>query len=413
MATAFYPQGMSHNTFPRSYKTWKGTGYFSNPIGITSGNIRPYTNFDLTNSVIYKPGLPRPIKHYRKGISANTNTEYQENREVTSSRGSNLVSQLIDLPGCYTTLQNTIDEVDNIEYTNKLCSKFRGIAMVKDIYPNVNYYENPPVIMKEGNTPIFLKTTDFCCSAPKNALNLLRTSTNLKQNYYTTNYQYLQNRCQTYDQRIFNFAVPGDIVGKPGSPETVDYYVANCLPNFIIKEGLELEIIDVISKRLIDYDSSFKTIILKLKSNTNLQTFLQELFSYIDETPIPNSEEIKIYIYKIVNISSQYLQNLTGTTKHCGKVIYKPNNSQFATQGAVSASTYILKKDVVTLETSLQTPQIYKTKSTVYCKKTNGNRPSNFAYLYPELYDRKYTPNINNTHKHRALGNVGSYINSY
>ena len=404
MSTAFYPQGMSHNTFPRGYETWKGTGYFSNPIGITSGNIRPYTNRDLANNVIYKFGLPRPIKHYRKGISATTpSNEYQENREVKSSRGSNLVSQLIDIPGGYSTIQNTINEVNNIEHTNKLCSNFQGIAMVKDIYPNVNYAENPPVIMKIGNEPIFVKSKeDFCCSAPKNALRLLRTSTNLKQNYYTTTYQYLQNRCQTYDQRIFNFAVPEDIVGKPGDPTTMDnYYVANCLPNFIIKEGVELEIIDVVSKRLIDYDPTFKDIILKLKSNTSLrntslQSFLQELRNYIDETPIPNREEILVYIAEIVNISSQYLQNLTGN-KHCGKVIYKPNNPQFATQGAVTASTYILKKDVVTLESSLYSPQLYKTKSSVNtCNLKNmkscGNRPSSIACLYPDLYNRKYMP---------------------
>ena len=405
MSTAFYPQGMSRNTFPRGYETWKGTGYFSNPIGITSGNIRPYTNRDLANNVIYKFGLPRPIKHYRKGISATTpSNEYQENKEVKSSRGSNLVSQLMDIPGGYSTIQNTINEVDNIEHTNKLCANFQGIAMVNDIYPNVNYAENPPVIMKIGNEPIFIKS-EFCCSTPKNALKLLRTSTNLKQNYYTTTYQYLQNRCQTYDQRIFNFAVPEDIigkpvnVGKPGDPTTIDnYYVANCLPNFIIKEGVELEIIDVVSKRLIDYDPTFKDIILKLKNITSLQPFLQELRNYVNE--MPNKEEILIYIFEIVSISSQYLQNLTGN-KHCGKVIYKPNNPQFATQGAVTASTYILKKDVVTLETSLQSPQLRKSKGSVdNCKlntKSSGNRPSSMACLYPDLYNRKYMPKTNNT----------------
>ena len=400
MSTAFYPQGMSQNTFPRGYETWKGTGYFSNPIGITSGNIRPYTNKDLANNVIYKFGLPRPMKHYRKGISATTPlNEYQENKEVKTSRGGNLVSQLMDIPGGYSTIQNTINEVNNIEHNNKLCSNFQGITMVNDIYPNVNYAENPPVIMKIGNEPIFVKSTDFCCSAPKNALNLLRTSTNLKQNYYTTTYQYLQNRCQTYDQRIFNFAVPEDIVGKPGDPTTIDnYYVANCLPNFIIKEGVELEIIDVVSKRLIDYDPTFKDIILKLKTITSLQPFLQELRNYVNE--IPNKEEILIYISEIVSISSQYLQNLTGN-KHCGKVIYKPNNPQFATQGAVTASTYILKKDVVTLESSLQYPQLRKSKASVdNCKfntKSSGNRPSSMACLYPDLYNRKYMPKTNYT----------------
>jgi hypothetical protein len=416
MSTAFYPQGMSHNAYPRSYKPWKGTGYFSNPIGITWGNIRPYTNMDLTNNVLYKNGLPRPIKHYRKGISAKTpSNEYQENKEVRTSRGGNLISQLMDLPGCYTTTQNTLTEQDNIEHTNILCSNFQGIAMVKDIYPNVNYYENPPVIMQNGDKPIFVKSKgDFCCSAPKNALRLLRTSTNLKQNYYTTTYQYLQNRCQTYDQRIFNFAVPGDIVAKPYDVNSVDYYVANCIPNFIIREGLELELIDVISRKLIGQEPTFKDIILKINKH-DLRIFLKELYTAIDE--MTNKEEIFVYVNEIIDISYQYIQNFTGTNKNCGKVIYKPNNAQFATQGAVTASTYILKKDVVTLESSKQ-DQMIKTKSSVNtCNLKNakscGNRPSSFACLYPFLYDRKLVPNINNTHPHRTMGNIGSYSVSY
>jgi len=427
--SAFYPQGMSsYNNAPQNgYKTWKGTGYFKNPVGVTWGNLRPFTNKDIYNNVIYKHGSARPLKQYRKGISvvskptSNIYENYQENREVKSSPGTNLVSQLIDFPGCYNAIQNKLHESDT-------GCKFRGISMVNSVYPNVNYYENPPVIMKDGDNPIFIKSDTFCCSQPKNALRLLRTSTNLKQNYYTTTYQYLQNRCQTYEQRIFNFATPRDINPKL---ESVDTYVANCLPNFIIKEGIELELIDVISRRLIEYDSSFQEFILQLKNEKTLNDFLNKLYVFINT--MENSEELIKFVSDLVNLNSEYL---TGS-KNCGKVVYKPSNAQFATEGAVTASTYILKKDVTEMEKydALQNRQniyqtlncnncgtqsgvsnIYKTKTptclqngvcnSVTTVKTYGNRPSRYAYLNPELYNRKFMGNFNNTHQHRDTGGI-------
>jgi len=417
---SFYPQGMAtyNNVLNNGQpKTWKGTGFFSNPIGVTWGNIRPLTNKDATNNDLYKSGASRPIKQYRKGISI-VSQPINLSREVRSSTGNSLVSQLIDLPGCFNAIQNT-DQKNNIEYMDKMCSTFHGIGMVNSVYPTVNYYEKPPVIMQSGDSPIFIDLNNkqmqahgFCCSQPKNALRLLRTSTNLKQNYYTNNYQYLQNRCQTYDQRIFNFATPRDFNSTTNSETN---YVANCLPNFIIQEGMELEIIDVISRKLIEYNIEFQPIILLLKKEKTLADFLNGLYLSLDK--FNNKEEIAKYINEIVNINSQYLQNYTN--RKCSKVIYKPNNAQFATQGAVTASTYILKKDVVTLEknAAIQNkqniyeelngpPSILKTKSLVQSRDcmTYGNRPSKFSYLYPPLYNRKYTPSI--VH-HKGKGEFG------
>lgn len=412
MSSSFYPQGMnSYNNRLRTggYKTWKGTGFFSNPVGITWGNIRPYTNNDLTNNVIYKPKQPRPIKHYRKGISVFQTLPnfYQENREVKSSTGGNLVAQLMDMPGCVSVTQNRLNEKNNIEQTTELCSRFQGIPTVSDIYPNVNYNQKPPVIMQNGDQPIFIKDTSFCCNQQKNALRLVRSSTNLKQNYYTTTYQYLQNRCQTYDQRIFNFVVPCDYSEfcKPGDPLSIDnFYVANCLPNFIIRKGVELDLIGYISKFLINHDATFETLINEI-NNLDYADFLTKLFSEINKRE--DKAVLGVYINKI--ISNQNFQDLAGPTKHCGRVIYKPSNYQFATQGAVSASNYTLKKDVVTLETyDYNTPNPYKSLNCNNCQssklltntccdtttiKTYGNRISKFAYLNPNLLDRKYTPN--------------------
>ena len=98
----------------------------------------------------------------------------------------------------------------------------------------------------------------------------------LNKSYYTTLQQYRENRCQTYEQRAFNFVsnaayVPG---AKPGSALALsNTYVANCQPNVVNYPG-------------------------------------------------------------------------------CRLVVYKPNNPQYAQQGAVSSSTRMLKLNVTTIETN-------------------------------------------------------------
>ena len=70
MSTALYPLGMVSpgNSLPQGgYKSWKGTGALSNPVGTASSNIRPLTNKDPGNVFPTGFGLPRPIKHFRKG----------------------------------------------------------------------------------------------------------------------------------------------------------------------------------------------------------------------------------------------------------------------------------------------------------------------------------------------------------
>jgi hypothetical protein len=158
------------------------------------------------------------------------------------------------------------------------------------------------------------------------------------------------------------------------------------------------------------------------------------LYEYIQTRN--DKDAIAVFVDQV--IFSQNLQNLTNTTKHCGKVVYKPNNPQFATQGAVSASNYILKKDVVTLETydynnyptdpyqslncnncgNQSVSNLYKTKGPSCIEnglcngvtniKSYGNRTSRYAYLDPRLFNRKYMPNFNNTHKHRSGGEIGT-----
>ena len=117
MSTAFYPTNMRQQSSSGysnkssleniPYVSWKGSGVFSNPVGVTSTHIRPLTNLDPGNVFPTGFGLPRPIKHYRKGtvipinfkvlsVDPNNNTEYIEtslieynvNRAVKSSISS-------------------------------------------------------------------------------------------------------------------------------------------------------------------------------------------------------------------------------------------------------------------------------------------------------------------------------------
>lgn len=286
MSSAFYPLGMkSYNNHVNQggYKSWKGTGINSNPVGITAGTIRPLTNNDPTNNYPTGFGLPRPIKHARKGRSFNVLTydpntqQYIEvNRGVKSSNGASMIKQMMDNPGSFSVSQNTPSEVDNITKLDNDCRDCRGIGIVASYYPNTSYLTDNP----EPQT----QTPSFCCNEERKARRrALPASTMLNKSYYTTLQQYRENRCQTYDQRAFNFVtnaafVPG---AKPGSALALsNTYVANCQPNIITNEDP--------------------------------------------------------------------LTNFSG----CRLVVYKPNNPQYAQQGAVSSSTRMLKLNVTTIETN-------------------------------------------------------------
>ena len=282
MSSAFYPLGMrptsssgyNHNSsFPQQYVSWKGTGLSKTPTGMTSGTIRPLTNKDYGNTYPAPFGKPRPIKHSRKGsfpiMPVSTNgipkidvlaEERNLNRVVSSSTPGALVKQMIDIPGGYSVTENTLsNNPPNCE----------GICISANLYPNLPFLTNNP-------EPIS-GTPKFCCNEERKARRrVLSAPTNIKPNYYTTHYQYLQNRCQTYNQRVFNFYSKGDPTAVPGSPEAMsNTYVANCFP--------------------------------------------------------------------------RTCQNNAG----CKEVIYKPNNPQFAQQGAVSSSTLMLKRNYVEINKNL------------------------------------------------------------
>lgn len=298
MSSAVYPLGMrtypasgytQKSSFPDQYVTWKGTGLSKTPHAVTAGTVRPLTNKDYGNNFPAPFGKPRPIKHARKGAIPNVtitntegtpisvfNTKAEErniNRNVRSSVPNNLVRQMIQNPGGFSVKENTLDE------QNPNCG---GICVTATLYPNLPYRTENPTATTESKL--------LCCNEERKARRRSRPApTKLSKNYYTTHIQYLENRCQTFDQRSFNFVreSEGNPVAKPGAPDANNYYVANCY--------------------------------------------------------------------------------CPSTSSECGRVYYKPNNYQFAKEGAVSSSALNLRRNVNTINTNIsnlpQNQLILKNKS--------------------------------------------------
>jgi hypothetical protein len=446
MSTAFYPQGMRtmpsggrmNATLPGQYISWKGTGPFSNPVGSAPSHIRPLTNNDSGN--VFKSGsfpsrvfdnvrifIPRPIKHYRKGrvvpstpitvVNPNNSAEYIEqelinynmNRFVKSSKGtslgggfggSGLLNEMQDKPGGYIVKQNALNEINNITYADTNCKTCEGVGIVASYYPNNTYLTDNPNPITENKV--------LCCNEEYKARRrAIYASTNLKKNYYTTTKQYLQNRCQTYEQKAFNFKELNPVIteeviksgvtpqelsaAKPGSPlSTLNTYVANCYPNSEIYESGEISLI-----------TKFLNILLNKKILTQLQVDKFEaktlafnfdyLFNYLNnldgDTKTNALSEFNAFIsnpFWGVPFSGPSNQN------GCKLTVYKPNNYQYAVQGAVSSSTRLLKLNVDTISTNAASIQ-------------NRNNTGSQLVTANELY-RGNDNNVANLLKNKAPG---------
>ena len=374
MSSAFYPLGMKsyNNHVPQGgYKTWKGSGVFSNPVGITASHIRPLTNNDPGNVFQTGFGLPRPMKHYRKGrvipvppiIIEDPNNpgkymetsliNYNMNRIVKSSKGASLgggsgglglLNQMLDNPGGYIVKQNQVNEISEIEKLNNDCKTCEGVGIVSSYYPNTTYLtENP-----EANT----QNNVWCCNAEKKALRrVLPASTNLKKNYYTTHSQYLQNRCQTYEQKAFNFQTntPNSVNVKPGSPLALyNTYFANCQPNGEIYEATEIGLINKMLS-IMDTQNILTPEEIAAFEALNDYTFTN-LFNYLQS--LNNVTAIAFFVDFMNN--PYYGVPFAGPSNPvgCKLTVYKPSNPQFAKQGAVSSSTRMLKLNVDTIQTN-------------------------------------------------------------
>jgi hypothetical protein len=374
MSSAFYPQGMNTQTNEGGYKTWKGSGPFSNPIATTATLIRPFTNNDPNNNFKTGFGLPRPIKHYRKGtVFLNTDTNTDLNQQVRSSRSasSGLISQLIDIPGGFSVKDN------KLEYNEPASA----LKIVSDWAPIINLTEKPQPTAENAL---------FCCNQQRKALQRVKpTSTNLKKDYYQTNHMYLYNRCQTFEQREFNFlsghidanvlsilqqypSISAKVIefAKPGSPLALNnLYVAQCSGYQCsgIESNAEIAFMTAITNSMLQ-SGLLSEIDYGTLKNSNINTLI-DLINYLT---VNNFTEAVAYLYNIANTTNININiNTNSSRKGCSQVYYKPNNPQYAKQGSVSSSTRMLKLNVDTITTNAAKNrlQINKDKTPVGCNK--------------------------------------------
>jgi hypothetical protein len=416
MSSAVYPLGM--NSMPSSgythkstyynkqYASWKGTGVNSFPVGTAPGHIRPLTNNDPGNVFPTGFGLPRPIKHFRKGrvippapiegvsdlnanspyndvnltIDENALINYNINRYVKSSKGtslgggfggSGLLNDMQDKPGAYIVKLNPPNEVDGVTQMNMDCKTCEGIGIVASYKPNItNLLEDPA-----PNTT----NAVLCCNQEKIARQrVVYASTNLKKNYYTTTKQYLQNRCKTYDQKAFNFlsyrtngtgpydnnnpyyySVDGNNGPKPGGPLSLaNTYLANCQSNTQLYEGTELAFIYQLLGIMLNENIITQTEVDQFNS-TGINS-IQGFFDWIQGLPTGQKEPALVVFEVFIN-NPYWGMPPSGPTNPagCQLTVYKPNNYQFAKQGAVSSSTRLLKLNVDTISTNAASIQNY------------------------------------------------------
>jgi len=450
MSTAYYPQGMrampasgyNHRStyFSKQYLPWKGTGIGSNPVGTAPGHIRPLTNNDPGNVFQTGFGLPRPIKHFRKGrvipaapITANNLTgkdphnnlidvnineagliNYNMNRFVASSKGSSLgggaggrglLNEMLDNPGSFIIKENSLNSNSIFNDLQQDCKTCEGVGIISSYYPNNTYLtENP-----EPNT----QNPVLCCNEQYKAKRrAIYASTNLKKNYYTTHKQYLQNRCKTYDQKVFNFQQPRPVeitnaflaagvttselaAAKPGSAlATSNTYVANCFPNAEIYDATEDALVIKLLNILLNMgiiDSNQVTSFLE-SYNPNFD----ELFNWLKS--LPNNVIALAEFNAFIN-NPYWGVPFAGPSNPngCKLTVYKPNNPQFAVQGAVDSSTRMLKLNVDTITTN--SASIHNRNSFVNYAKNKAdscNTPTVFQFQNKKSCYYKTLPQYQN-----------------
>lgn len=448
MSSAFYSQGMKsyNNNLPTGgWKTWKGTGRYSYPVATTGGNIRPLTNNDPTNIATpnpispscfartslptYSKFNPRPLKQYRKGTTTavpiicqdpkNPNAyitiipENITNRAVKSTTMPNLVNQTMWMPGSFSVKHNPVGEIGESSQAQIDCKKCDGVALVASFSPEPYLTNNPQAV--STNAP-------FCCNNEKKALRMVRpANTNLPKNYYTTLQQYRQNRCQTYDQRIFNFNTGpqalansigfknGKITGpellqeKPGGPlGTNNLYIANCYPNTDVSINSQIYIVTQAFQTL-NNSGVFDNTDLEKYQQLQITTIKQ--FAMFLKTLNTGQTQRAVQLFENF-LSNPYIgMSLSGPSnpRGCKLVVYKPNNTQFATEGGVMASARTLKLAVTTIEKNVANQNRYKRVGATNAALNPGQQP-----FTPLIYKNKVQPCRSQDYAWRFNGNPRS-----
>ena len=212
----------------------------------------------------------------------------------------------IDVPQFYLSapiIQEIFNEADGgnpviaiIEYDNNI-STVPNIIGVDPIMPyNENPIPDPEPTMDDANYHIYTGVFDSNCIACSPEANVIKSGiVTQSQSYYTSRTQYLESRCRTYAQRESTTKLPdGTYYPNPSPTNNIPF------------------------------------------------TFLY-----------PNDDPLGPQAYEPKNCANPKIYNdnarNTPPNNYCS-TIYKPNNTQFARQGAVSGSTRLqkLKSDTIT-----------------------------------------------------------------
>jgi hypothetical protein len=318
-----------------------------------------------------------------------------------SRSSSGLLNDMMGAPGSFIVKQNPPNEKDGVSQMNANCNTCEGISIVASYKPNLTFLEENP----EPNT----QNSTWCCNDEfKAKRRAIYASTNLKKNYYTTTKQYLQNRCKTYDQKAFNFlsyrtnvaaevanganpyfiSVAGNRGATPGSPLSLtNTYLANCQPGAQIFDATENALIAQMLSIMVN--ANILTPVQVDDFNTLGINSIRGFFNWLNNLPEPEkTPALKVFTDFVSN--PYWGMPLSGPSNPagCQLVVYKPNNYQFAKQGAVDSSTRNLKLNVDTISTNAASIQNY-------------NNTGPLLVTANELYAGN-NPNIINLEKNKA-----------
>jgi hypothetical protein len=279
------------------YISWKGKS--------TNSAVPNYSRpLDGTESYESGPSFgARPIKHWRKQLITIHN----------SSRGRAGVGMPMDLPGGSVYLGNTdtntdcIKCIDNLSINNEQGEETTGIKENIIKSNNTNFETSPSDLLYDcvNNKP--------ACVACNPENNIIRPATTiLSKKYYSDTKGYLQSRCVTYNQKLSVNPVPGVTYFNPqGQP----LYPSN----------------DVNGPQVRTTQNCF--------ANCNVCTGCATCSTCNEGCTDCNN------VASCINCNQR-----SKCTSTPSITIYKPNNTQFATQGAVSSGARIdrLKYNTIT-----------------------------------------------------------------
>jgi hypothetical protein len=263
---------------PIAYFNWKGKTFnqITSALKKNTYTLNSYDNRNIFN--------PHPVKLYRKEIAST---------QVTT--GNPRVSASIDefnMPNGYFVTNQT-------NPSNAACNTL-------DINITTNKYDLGKAVQLSSNPPV-------CFSQQDNARRRLRSGgmikkyniDNRKQNYYTSNSQYLYDRNETYDQNQFKYNVT-----NPGCPSPV--YKPN---NSKFKTQGAVSSADLISRKRYDtitdsaakFQSAYGNDVanaLAYSTNSSIYTIKDKIGYPLKQTPVfskYSTEMKKCYVTTIAN----------------------------------------------------------------------------------------------------------------